>query len=77
MMGVLKQHSYYFWTRGNTNYYKNFLKGEILMKDATVTMRIEAKDKELLRAIAIKKDTPISQLIRAAIKEFLAKEVKQ
>lgn len=40
-------------------------------KDATITIRLPEQDKEALKAIATKKDMPISQLIRVLVKNYI------
>lgn len=44
------------------------------MKDARITIRINELEKEKIAAIAAKKDVPIAQIIREAIREYLEKE---
>lgn len=46
------------------------------MKDSVITIRINDIDKEKLKAIAFKKDIPVSQIIREAVKNYL-KEVEE
>lgn len=43
-------------------------------KEAKITLRVHEEDKELLQAIAIKKDIPMSQIIRKLIEEYIEKE---
>ena len=46
------------------------------MKDTTMTIRLAQADKDKLRELAAKKDVPVAQIIREAIKECLNKEGK-
>ncbi len=46
------------------------------MKNTTITIRISEQEKEALVAIAAKKDVPVSQLVREAIREYLKQEGK-
>lgn len=41
------------------------------MKTATIGLRISEQEKAQLEIVAAKKDIPLSQLIREAIREFL------
>ena len=43
-------------------------------KDTTITFRLRESEKAQLVAIAAEKDIPVSQLVRAAVKEYLLKE---
>ena len=45
-------------------------------KEAKITVRVYEEDKEMLKAIAEKKDVPISQIIRKLIEEYIEKENK-
>jgi predicted DNA binding CopG/RHH family protein len=47
------------------------------MKDEKITIRIAEEDKELLKTISAKKDIPMSQLIREAIKLYIQEENKK
>ena len=44
------------------------------MKTAQIGIRITEQEKEALAAIAAKKDIPLSQLVREAIREFLKQQ---
>lgn len=44
------------------------------MKDVKITIRIDDKEKEMLREFAEKKDVPMSQVIREAIRKYLNQE---
>lgn len=44
------------------------------MKLESITIRIDEIEKEQLKAIAAKKDVPMSQLIRQAIKKIIQEE---
>lgn len=44
------------------------------MKTDKITIRISEEEKEQLKAIAAKKDVPMSQLIREMIKDFIKEE---
>lgn len=46
------------------------------MKNALIAFRLTEQEKATLEAIAAKKDVPVSQLIRAAIREFIKQEVQ-
>lgn len=43
-------------------------------KTSTITFRLSEEEKTKLEQIAEKEDIPVSQLVRAAIKEYLNKE---
>lgn len=43
----------------------------------TITIRIDEKEKEKLQEIADVNDLTLSQIVRRAIKEFLAKETEE
>ena len=43
------------------------------IKEAKITIRVHEEDKELLKAIAEKKDIPMSQIIRKLIEEYIEK----
>lgn len=45
-----------------------------MSKDTTITIRIAEQEKEALKAAAAKRDVPVSQLIREAIKDYLKQE---
>jgi predicted transcriptional regulator len=42
----------------------------------TITIRLEEEDKQILAELAKEQDLTISQLVRKAIKEYLAKQQK-
>ena len=44
------------------------------MKDEKITIRISEIEKQQLKAVSEKKDIPMSQLIRQAIKEIIQEE---
>ena len=44
------------------------------MKDVVITFRLTEQDKEQLTAIAKKKDVPVSQIIREAIRKAIQEE---
>ena len=44
------------------------------MKSATITIRLSEQDKTQLEAIAERKDIPISQMVREAIKEYIKED---
>ena len=46
------------------------------MKKTTIGLRISEQEKERLIAIAAKKDIPLSQLVREAVREYMNKEGK-
>ena len=46
------------------------------MKNTSITLRISEQEKEALAAIATKKDIPLSQLVREAVRAYLNKEDK-
>lgn len=41
------------------------------MKDEKITIRISEEEKEQLKMIAAKRDIPMSQLIREAVRKFI------
>ena len=41
------------------------------MKDATITIRIKEQEKEQLIEAAARRDMPLSQLIREALREYI------
>lgn len=41
------------------------------MKDERITIRITEAEKERIKVIAAKRDIPVAQLIREAIKEYM------
>lgn len=41
------------------------------MKDSQITIRISEAEKEAIKAYAVKKDIPVSQIIREAIREYI------
>ena len=43
------------------------------MKDANITFKLSEAEKEQIKALAAKKDIPVSQFIREAIKEYILK----
>lgn len=44
---------------------------EIVMKDEKITIRINEEEKEQLKMIAAKRDIPMSQLIREAVRKLI------
>ena len=44
------------------------------MKEEKITIRISETEKEKIKAIALKKDVPMSQLIREAVKNIINQE---
>lgn len=44
------------------------------MKTSTITFRLSDEEKERLTTIASKKDIPVSQIIREAIRAYLQEE---
>ena len=44
------------------------------MKDTNITFKLSESEKAAIKAAAAKKDIPMSQLIREAIKEYISKE---
>lgn len=44
------------------------------MKNVSITFRLSEAEKEKLEVIAKKKDIPVSQLIREAVREVFQKE---
>ncbi len=44
------------------------------MKDTNITFKLSEAEKERIKALAAKKDIPMSQLIRDAIKKYLEEE---
>ena len=44
---------------------------EIVMKDEKITIRISEEEKEQLKMIAAKRDIPMSQLIREAVRKLI------
>ena len=46
--------------------------GEIWMKNASITFRLSEEEKDMLEKAAKEQDVPVSQLIRKAVKEYLA-----
>ena len=46
------------------------------MKDTSITIRLTEQEKERIKAVAAKKDIPVSQIIRELIKEYIEKESK-
>ena len=44
------------------------------MKNTTITFRIKESEKEQLELVAAKRDIPVSQIIREAIREVIQKE---
>lgn len=43
------------------------------MKDTNITFKLSEAEKELIKQVAAKKDIPMSQLIREAVKEYIQK----
>lgn len=41
------------------------------MKDTNITFKLNEAEKEAIRALAAKKDIPMSQLIRETLKKYL------
>lgn len=46
------------------------------MKDTNITFKLSTAEKEAIKKLAAKKDIPVSQLIREAVKEYIKQEVK-
>ncbi len=46
------------------------------MKNTTITFRLSEEEKQILEAIAEKKDVPVSQLVREGIRLVIEKETK-
>lgn len=46
------------------------------MKDTQITIRISEAEKEAIKRLAAKRDIPVSQLIREAIRIFIKGEFK-
>jgi predicted DNA binding CopG/RHH family protein len=46
------------------------------MKNESITIRISEAEKEQLKAIAARKDVPMSQIIREVVKDYIQKEAK-
>ncbi len=46
------------------------------MKDANITFKLSESEKEKIKALAAKKDVPMSQIIRDAIKKYIQEEQK-
>lgn len=44
------------------------------MKDTNITFKLSTAEKEAVKALAAKKDIPLSQLIREALKKYLWEE---
>ena len=47
------------------------------MKSSNITFKLTEREKEAIKAEAAKKDIPMSQLIREAIKVYLEKSEKE
>ena len=47
------------------------------MKDTNITFKLSEADKEQIKALAARKDIPMSQLIREAVKKYLESEDKK
>ena len=47
---------------------------EVNMKDTNITFKLSESEKALIKKVAAKRDIPMSQLIREAIKEYLKEE---
>jgi predicted DNA binding CopG/RHH family protein len=45
------------------------------MKNTNITFKLSEAEKEAIKAAAAKKDIPMSQFIREAIKEYIQKEI--
>lgn len=46
------------------------------MKDTNITFKLSESEKAAIRALAAKRDVPMSQIIREACKEYVQKEDK-
>ena len=44
------------------------------MKDSNITFKLPEAEKEKIRLISAKRDVPMSQLIREAIKEYIKED---
>lgn len=44
------------------------------MRDTNITFKLSTTEKEAIRKLAAKKDVPISQLVREAVKQYLKQE---
>lgn len=44
------------------------------MKDTNITFKLSEAEKERIKALAARKDIPMSQLIREALKKYLESE---
>lgn len=46
------------------------------MKDVTMAFRINEAERDQVKALAAKRDVPMSQIIREAIKKYIQEEEK-
>ena len=46
------------------------------MKDTNITFKLSEAEKEAIKAAAARRDIPMSQLIREAVKDYIQKEEK-
>ena len=46
------------------------------MKDTNITFKLSEAEKERIKACAARKDVPMSQIIREAVKKYLESEEK-
>ena len=46
------------------------------MKDTNITFKLSEAEKEAIKAEAARRDIPMSQLIREAVKDYIQKEEK-
>jgi predicted DNA binding CopG/RHH family protein len=46
------------------------------MKDTNITFKLSEAEKERIKALAARKDIPMSQLIREAVKKYIQEEDK-
>lgn len=46
------------------------------MKDESIAVRVTTEQKENLKGIAVRRDVPMSQVIREAVKQYLESEGK-
>jgi len=46
------------------------------MKNSTITIRINEQEKERIAAIAAEKDVSVAQIIREAVREYIANQAK-
>jgi predicted transcriptional regulator len=44
------------------------------MKDTNITFKLSEAEKNAIKALAARKDVPMSQIIREAVKDYIQKE---